>query len=245
MRYFVPDICVAAEAPPELGFVEKFGGVPWGLDARSWPKCRECGKSQSLLAQLLHHPARLDLGRSGRVLFVFQCSHDPGMCETWNRDSGANACFVVEPEMLGPEPSAIPSDLPPLNNEVHVLRWLERDDGVPPPLEGAFYSDATYGELDESVIERPAEQTRLGSVPTWIQSPDEGPGEGWQFAGQLTWDHRFMSPPKGKYEWIDDAPADDVTHIGQGPNFGDCGIAYLFVRKDEDPPVGTMFWQCS
>jgi hypothetical protein len=48
--------------------MDQFGGLPWGLAPELWPKCSECGKSQSLLAQLIHDPTRLDLGRDGRVL---------------------------------------------------------------------------------------------------------------------------------------------------------------------------------
>src|SRR5262249_14777262 len=112
MRYFVPDICVAAEAPPETTAQDKLGGAPFGLRQDKWPRCRECGKSQSLLAQLTHDPARLELGRTGRVLFVFQCNHDPGMCDTWDAHSGANACIVVEPEELGPRLAELPDDRP-------------------------------------------------------------------------------------------------------------------------------------
>ena len=92
MRCFVPDIRLAAELPEQTKLEEKFGGVPWGLDEELWPTCADCGKHQSLLAQLVHDDTRLNLGREGRVLLVFQCNHSPGMCETETGGSGANAC---------------------------------------------------------------------------------------------------------------------------------------------------------
>ena len=134
MRYFVPDICAAAEAPPETAAQDKFGGIPFGLGQVMWPTCKECGKSQSLLAQLTHDHRRLDLGRAGRVLFAFQCNHDPGMCATWDAQSGANACIIVEPEELGHALTDLPGDRPTVENEVRVLAWIEKDDGLPMSL---------------------------------------------------------------------------------------------------------------
>ena len=112
MRHFVPDICPAPEVKAETAAQDKFGGIPWGLGRQQWPRCRNCGKSQSLRAQLVHDREWLDLGRAGCVLFVFQCNHDPGMCSTWDGCSGANACFVVEPEDLGHALAELPGDLP-------------------------------------------------------------------------------------------------------------------------------------
>src|SRR4051812_31638522 len=109
MKYFVPDIRLidvpVADEPPPPGWIgrllgkraepvatvrspegarapERLGGVPWGLPARLWPRCSQCGKSLSLLAQFDHHSERLDLGRPGRRLFVFHCAHKPGSCGT-------------------------------------------------------------------------------------------------------------------------------------------------------------------
>src|ERR1700686_2452335 len=134
MRYFVPDICAADEAPPETTAQDKFGGIAFGLSQDKWPKCNDCGRSQSLLAQLAHDRTRLDLGRTGRVLFVFQCDHDPGMCATWDAHSGANACIIVEPEDLGQRQVELPDDQPTVENEVRVLAWIEKDDGLPTSL---------------------------------------------------------------------------------------------------------------
>jgi hypothetical protein len=222
MKYFVPDIRISGELEPQAAPEDKFGGLPWGLDAGSWPKCSACGKSQSLLAQLLHHPSRLDLGREGRVLHVFQCNHDPGACSTWEGGSGANACFVVEPERIGAGLTQIPGDKPPVDSEVRVVRWIERD-----------------GEVTTS--------TRLGGVPYWIQSPDEAPQGDWRFVGQLDSTHSFLQAPKRPAAWVheDKERLEGRAHYGDGPNFGDMGIAYLFVKTGDPSPQGWFFWQCS
>ncbi len=55
----------------------------------------------------------------------------------------------------------------------------------------------------------------LGGAPRWLQG-DETPGPGWRLLGQL----------------------DDSL----GYNFGDAGIAYIFVSPDGDE--GRFLWQC-
>jgi hypothetical protein len=247
MRYFVPDICAASEMPPETREQDKFGGVPFGLRQDKWPKCRDCGKSQSLLAQLVHHPTRLDLGRTGRVLFVFQCNHNPGMCKTWDAHSGANSCIVVEPEQLGHRLTELPGDRPTVENEVRVLAWIEKDDGLPGSLAPAFFSSDSLNKLSNDLRQKVTTGTRLGGVPYWIQSPEEGPGPNWQFAGQLDGTYNFLRPPTIRHAWISDDPNrwEGRTHVGQGPNFGDGGIAYLFLHEVGGMPECCAFWQCS
>ena len=125
MKYFVPDIRVADEVGDwflveKPIITERLGGRPWGLSQDRWPKCRQCGKSQSLLAQFSHDDQRLNLGRTGRVLFVFQCAHKPGLCDSWEAFSGANACFVAEPEDLTNAETDLPADSPPLDKAVLI-----------------------------------------------------------------------------------------------------------------------------
>src|SRR5262249_12913455 len=151
-----------------------------------WPLCASCGGPQSLLAQLRHDRGRLDLGREGRVLFVFACNDDTGKCPTWDRNSGANSCFVLDAVEL-----ADGLTLPPvshgfpqrrldrrLDEQVHpewrVTSWRERDDGIPESYPGSFgltqgppdgYDDTEYQGYWSAV----PQATKLGSVPFWIQ----------------------------------------------------------------------------
>ena len=246
MQYFVPDIRVAADLPPQTAAEDKFGGLPWGLKSADWPKCSECGTSLSLLAQLLHHPVRLDLGREGRALLVFHCNHDPGMCSTWEAGSGANACFVHEPESLVDGLATLPVDAPVLEHEARVVRWLDRDDGLPSSLFASFFDEQRYFGLPRETIKSVSSITRLGGVPSWIQSPAEAPSDGWVFVGQLDSTYSFITPPEATASWIsaDAEQWEGRTHCGTGPNFGDGGIAYLFLRPTAPLPEGRFFWQC-
>ena len=68
----------------------------------------------------------------------------------------------------------------------------------------------------------------------------------WQFAGQLDSTHSFLRPPKLRHAWIseDCERFEGRTHFGEGPNFGDGGIAYLFLRQAAGMPRGCLLWQC-
>jgi len=245
MRLFVPDIRISSELPPQTGPEDKLGGVPWGLEGQ-WPKCADCGKSMSLLAQFLHHPERLDLGRDGRMLHVFQCDHDPGMCRTWEGGSGANTCFVTEPEEMRGGISSFPADKPTVEREVRIVEWRVKEDAVPSADADAFFAEDAYREIPEDLLSKVTSSTRLGGVPYWIQSPDEAPGDGWHFVGQLDSGYSFVTPPKTHVEGVevDQAAFEGRTHWAPGPNFGDGGVAYLFVRPGPSKPEGWFFWQC-
>lgn len=266
MRYFVPDIRLVDE---ESRQIEKLGGMPWGLPVEKWPICKDCGKAQSLLAQFAHHSERLDLRRAGRVLFVFQCDNYPSGCSTWDAKSGANSCFVLEPEELTEATTPIPADSPEPMLEARVSGWMEKEDGIDPNLAGDFLEDKTYLQLPEEVIDKCSTGTRLGGVPSWIQSPDEAPPNPWRYVGQLDSTYSFYQPslkPKANvsegigwrfFKSVIRLPAQPAgplhedkehfegrTHWAQGPNFGDGGIGYIFLKRGDGVPEGLFFWQC-
>lgn len=274
MKYWVPDLKLATQLPPQVQLEEKLGGLPWGLPESHWPHCRSCGKPQSLLAQFIHYLPRLDLGGQGRVLFVFQCNHDPGQCPTWEGGGGSNACLIVEGDALTDRLATPPGPDVEIETEARVQRWLERDDGIPEELGRSFFNDEDFSSLPDEVIDRVATGTRLGGVPSWVQSADEGPGHEWRFVAQLDSVYSFYSPvpdpdhigsPVGRRvdgEYLYDNPAavkhgapswafvDDGNHEGRiwttdGPDFGDVGIGYVFVKPTSTPPEGWFFWQCS
>jgi hypothetical protein len=248
VRYFVPDIRAAAELGPQVESADKFGGLPWGLPARFWPRCKACGGSQSLLAELHHHPQRINLGRADRVLFVFQCNHDPGMCATWEADSGANACLVLERDQLEVGLTSAPEDNPLEEHELRVVQWIERDDGLSEELRASFFDQERYFALPRDVQQAVTSGTRLGGVPKWVQNPSEAPphSDRWRFIGQLDSGHSFLRPPAVDVGWISVDPDnwEGRTHFGEGPNFGDGGIAYLFIRVAEPVVEGRFMWQC-
>ncbi len=246
MKYYVPGLRVTEDLEAQRFIEDKFGGLPWGLDPSSWPNCSECQKSQSFLAQMQHHPDRVDLGKPGRILFIFQCNHDPGMCSTWEGGSGANACFVVEPEDIIKGFSKYPEDSPILENEVRVVEWVERNDSIPSASEASFFNDDLFYSLSDEIVEKVTTGTKIGSVPEWIQSPSEAPGNDWQFLAQLDSTHSFIKAPINLAPWIqaDGEGWEDRTHYAEGPNFGGGGIAYIFLKKTASLPEAWFFWQC-
>jgi hypothetical protein len=176
---------------------------------------------------------------------VFQCNHDPGMCACWEAGAGANACFVLEPEQLVGAMTALPADAPPIEHEVRVAGWLAREDGVSEALRGRFFDEAAHLEISDEERAGVTTGTRLGGVPFWIQSPSEAPA-GHRFVGQLDSTLSFYAPPAKPPRWVslDRERFEGRTHLGEGPNLGDGGIAYLFLRSTDGPPEGVMFWQC-
>jgi hypothetical protein len=245
MRYYVPDIRDSSELPHQTSFEDKLGGLPWGIREKDWPKCKDCGRSQSLLAQFAHSPPALDIGRAGRVLSVFQCNHDPGMCSTWEGGSGANACLISEPEALDSGLCKAPPDALPPEREVRIAEWIENDDGVSAAAALRLLSDGSF-PLPADENKKVTAATKLGSVPFWIQNPDEGPKGAWRFVGQLDSTYSFYTAPAKELSgvWADSKKWEGRTHYCEGPNFGDGGIAYLYVRNTETQPEGWFFWQC-
>jgi uncharacterized protein YwqG len=225
MKYFIPNLKPAGES--ETGSEpsrEKLGGLPFGLPPEMYPKCGECGALMALLAQFLHHDERLNLGKENRILFVFQCNYDGG-CTTWEPDSGANACFVAEPESLTRKTEKPPDGNIVLEKEYLIAGWQEHDDGISVEEGKLFLDDDGYDEINDAkpkeFFEKIVEATRLGGVPSWLQFPETPEGR-WKFVGQL----------------------DSET----GFNFGDMGIGYIFIEETENPlqlPRGKFLWQCS
>lgn len=268
MRYFVPKVVLGVLLPEQHALEDKFGGLPWGLPVERWPYCKACSKPQSLLAQLTHHPTRLDLGREGRVLFVFQCDHNPGGCPTWVGESGANACFVMESHELGTGLTDTPTFETTIEVEARVMEWVERDDGLTSDECGTFWSDEKLAAMSDEARDRVYSGTKIGSVPSWLQSAEEGPKSPWSFIAQIDCCHQFDGAPPdaeqlgsvvtrqvdGKYvheepfikkrgapPWVS---VRERSWICDAANFGDMGRAYVFVSRDSEPPRGWFFWQC-
>jgi len=246
MKYFVPDIHTQKCPDAESDIIEKFGGLPWGISLSDWPKCKDCGKSQSFIAQFRHDSNRINLGKPGRMLFLFQCNHDPGMCSTWEGGSGCNACFILDPEKLNHSFCKLPSDSPVLENEVFIVGWEQRDDEVSLSDAPSFYDEDKLLSLPEAKTNAVTSSTRFGSVPYWIQGPSEAP-HGWEFLGQIDSTLSFTQERDYLEDWISKDPErwEGRSHYAEGPNFGDGGIAYLFLKSETNgPPKGWFFWQC-
>lgn len=59
------------------------------LSADKIPQCRECNSQMSFI---LGHKFN---GDSNKYLLVFQCQANPGMCDDWDPDSGANSALIL------------------------------------------------------------------------------------------------------------------------------------------------------
>jgi hypothetical protein len=249
MKYFVPNLKLSSDLPPQNRLENKLGGIPWGLKPEQLPVCNYCGKTQSLLAQFTHDLERLNLGASKRVLFVFQCNNlDSGACPTWEGGAGANACFILDENELENCLTPMPKEASPSILEVRVTDWMAYEDGISVDEIPAFYDDVQLYKLPEKQLESVPEITKLGSVPTWIQSSEEAPGEGWDFVGQLCDSYTFFEKPsdvRWKAHIWESNICGERKWILDGPNFGDAGIGYIFVRYQAEKPEGWFFWQCS
>lgn len=170
------------------------------------------------------------------------------MCDTWDGGSGANACIIVEPEEIIPGETLHPDEKIPEDHAVEIVGWIERDDHLSETQTSAFFDDQAFLQLPEATREAATMISRVGSVPSWIQSASEGPslGEGWRFVAQFDGLYSFFGAPKPLPGWIteDSERWEGRTHIAQGPNFGDGGLAYIFVRLIEGKAEGWMLWQC-
>lgn len=165
-KAFRPDIRPASELAPQGKLEDKFGGKPWGLPVEMWPKCRDCAEAMSFLVQIEHHPDRCDLGRDGRVMYLFMCNHNPGMCETWDQDSGANAVVLVERDKLTlglTDPPGTAEE----EGEFRVLGYVESND------------DELWG-------------THLAGEPLFVQDPDEAPGPPYRYVMHFADWHHFL-----------------------------------------------------
>ena len=244
MRYYKPELALGVLLAPQTERTDKFGGLPWGLPPERWPLCTHCGKPLSHLFELEHHPERLDLGAPGRVAFVFQCNHDPGGCPTWESGSGANAVLILEQSEIGhglTEPPAPGAEIEP---EARVISWIALDDLVSEQDYHKFFDDDGLDSLPEEMVDRVPLVTKLGGVPRWIQYASEAPGPPYRFAGQFDSYYQFAGPAPDAGAIRLTAAEDDSGFRCDAANYGDAGVAYLFIDADPERPSGLFFWQC-
>lgn len=228
MKYFVPTLQKVSDFNIQTTFQEKLGGLPFGLPADKYPVCKECENPMIFLAQFIHDKERLNLGKEGRNLFVFVCDYEDidyfSPCESWDANSGANACFVVGLENLTNIETKIPESKTSVLRETLIKGWTELDDGITIEESRYFLETQKYDEIEFSkfaeLLDKTKEHTKLGGLPYWIQYP-EIPSGNYKFIGQLDSDNGF--------------------------EFGDIGIGYIFIEKVENSeqlPKGKFLWQC-
>ena len=224
MIYYTPQLKIVDASTEIPAFSEKLGGLPWGFPVEKWPHCAECGVAMNHVCSLRHDPYRLDLGKEGRIVYVFMCNHEASGCDSWSSESGANAvCFLEESELcsgLTQSPNENQED--GIFSEVQILGWEEKEDGVHEDDYPKYFSNESFGELTMRENEtQPVNGFKLGGVPAWVQGAEEGPRLPFRFVAQF----------EDYFESVDVA------------NYG-TGRAYLFVLPDAEKPKGAFFWQC-
>lgn len=170
MRVSTPSLDLVPHGRVPQRFEDKFGGRPFGLPSAKWPSTSE-GRPMHMLFQLCHAAERLDLGRSGRVVFGFYGRVDVAPV---GEDALQSAVIVIDEPDIVSEATPMPSDAEPLNEAI-VREWTAWDDGIDEDLElPDFYDEEGYESLGYDVIDRAEPGFRLGGAPCW--SGGAGPG---------------------------------------------------------------------
>lgn len=180
----------------------------------SWPTCSECNAAMQFVAQLPVDEERLVL--------VFMCQRDPGMCDNWDVNAGANAVVIVPTTS-----DMVPLD-PPAGETMLDGDWGGTEVEVDIPAAELEECQTEYAAARGRHGEGEDASTRdvvgmLGGPPSWIQG-DETPscdcGKPMQLLAQL------------------EQGPDSRTEI----NFCGGGCGYVFTC-DHCPTAGKMLIQ--
>ncbi len=214
-KYFRPILSMATLLPPQTKLEDKFGGVPFGVPwgSKFWPVCKGCGEAMSLVAQLSHHPERLDLGANGRNMMVFICntantdntynfpaSLRPGRPTAppnrrLNHDvcyHGNNAVVVVNGDQLEPALAKLPEKANLPIPEARVIGWTFGFDKGKLAYPAYFEPDSAPSPLPDTSYYR---GLKLGGLPYWIQGAGDHPYPGWRFVLQIPDTYEFSGSP--------------------------------------------------
>jgi hypothetical protein len=86
----VTELLIVDTAPPPLTRDHAFGGLPVAPNASTftWPHCKTCGGPMQFLGQLR-------IPKTEKLVLLFMCQNDPGLCDEWEPDAGGNCAMVV------------------------------------------------------------------------------------------------------------------------------------------------------
>src|SRR4051794_31895715 len=155
-----------------------------------------------------------DMQAGGRVMaYVFMTDEDEYVEGTYEAEAGENAVI------LQPGPFAAVVQTQPLRTGPTLQQWIDdMISRVRRPQDVELAVDFVETAPDDPAADRNWSQF-LGE-PRWLQGDDWPPGGPWRFLLQID------SQGGGHY---------DV-------NFGDAGVAYVFVAADGG--AARFFWQC-
>ncbi len=208
----------------------KFGGSPIFHEEIEWPKCQTCGQELDFLAQIpLDTP--IQFSSQYATAYIFMCPgkfDDKGwlMCPTWQPNAGANHVILQKKK----EHSILHFHNSEYPDYIVNLQYVEE-----PQI------DTSDFRLSDEILEAIHPETKLGGVPFWLQN-NETPkcpkcGSDMKFVSQL------QAQLNGDFPADGILPSDWESKYKKF-NFGGCGIAYMFLCKNECSSEGSFLWQC-
>jgi hypothetical protein len=219
----------SASSHPIAERVTKFGGQPVWVAAPQWPLSRETGNPMRFIGQIALDDAGVPMG-AGKMAYLFMTDEAEYVDGTWEPDGGENA-VIIQPDGAAPAAATVPTAYGPSLYEMvqapgaALLTEEEREYAVRLSVkdEPAFVPEAERADWNQEAFGRYAEAldgNKIGGSPIFLQA-DEFPDDSvWHMLLQL-----------------------DSSSVPFSVNFGDAGIAYVFV--DPTASVGKMLWQCS
>ncbi len=176
-------------------------GPPRLEDSTEWPECRTCDEAMTHLFTL--DLDEIGAGPKNHLLVVFMCCQNPGMCDEWAADAGANRAILQKKNVAQPVPD---SKCAHLYNRDCYLAFKEFEE---PGDEGAlfdFYDNKMRDRSEGAVV------GKASGEPIWLQGSGEWPeckcGSRMPFVAQ-----------------IEGSASEDL-------DFGDAGTGYIFCCPD-------------
>lgn len=206
VKYFLPQLAWSHRLPKQTGLQDKFGGSPWGFPEDLWPRCKSCKSYLSLVAQFIHHPERLNLGKPERVLHFFLCTKDLDndydslkYNKSYSRHQHTRdeyAILILEPKQMHNVLSRVPHGGIP-RPEGRIINWEVGFDEV------RDYTQSVHKMQPKDKI---TQATKLGGVPWWVYTymHVDLPTPPWRFIGQLHGDLGFkgLVPPQAELQTL-------------------------------------------
>lgn len=140
------------------GFVEKFGGYPWGFPIDKWPVCKWCKKPKSFIAQLKHDTERLNLGRQDYLLYLFSCQED--------FDENDECVYTITSDELSGNWTK-PNSPTIIYPEVIITEWIKEEEEID-QLSCDPFDILAYSISDD--LEKIYSGTKVGGFPSWFQT---------------------------------------------------------------------------
>lgn len=139
---------------------DQFGGLPKGVRAADWPRCKQCDGHMQFVASFEANPERLPL-KSHAAISVFCCNRE-SCCETWDAYAGCNHVRLLNADVW-----AMPAmKKAPSSNEHPAPEVLSK-------YKLRYEQVLEFDPCIEGNADFPNEESKLGGYPSWLQGPNE------------------------------------------------------------------------